>query len=1013
MKIQPTLMKWLSMAFFFVMTIGFSQQQLNGVVRDTNDQPLPGVSVVVKGSSNGVSTDFNGIFSISGVADADVLVFSHFGFKTQEIVVDNQTSINIQLEEGITKLDDVVVVGYGTKKKVELTGAVAQVPGELTKQNPNANFATALAGRLPGLSVNQTSAEPGRENISILIRGRGTFRDNGVLLVIDGVIGADGLSGLDPQDIESVTVLKDASAAIYGARAANGVILVTTKRGQRGKPTFNYTINSGFSKPTRFAERASALEFALQAKAIEERDAAIPLIRRFTDEEIESYRDPAFRSTDWFREVYNRVSHQTRHNLSLRGGTEVTNYFVSLGTTQREGVINNDNSTDVNQYNFRSNIDIKPLENLKISLNLAGRYDENQFYATDPFTVLRATADGLPIDLAIIDGQPIALAMNAPNPLALVQEEGGYRRENNTLFNSKLGLDYHIKAIPGLIVGGWFATRFNQNYDKRFDRPFIQYILQDDKSLEESQINREIQLIEQYERNLERTSHFRISYEKVFGKHSVNSFLAYEQSQSEFNLTTASRRGFLTAEIDQLAAGSVDTQENGSFANEEARQNYLGRVGYDFDKKYFAQFHFRYDGSFNFPEGNRFGFFPGVELGWRISQEDFFKESSTISNLKLRASWGQLGNDRIAAFQFLNRFAVDGSFPFGTGTLTDNTTVAQVGTVANPNITWETAESINIGIDAAFFENRINFTLDVFKENRNDVLAPRNVSVPDFVGLVLPDENIGKTENKGFEAILGYRDNLGKVGFNAEANFAYAKNTLVFQDAVAPAEPYQNLEGRPIGSVLLYDAIGIYKTQQDLDNFPSAAGAGIGDLIYTDTNGDGEITPNDRIAFERTNIPEITFGLNLGLTYKGFDFNALIQGQANANLQIGAIYGQGDTSYVLRNAYTPDTPNSILPRIGGPESLRNGYNAAEFPSTFWQRDASFVRLRTLQLGYTVPNKPLNSVGISGLRIYLSGSNLLTFDKLKKDGLADPELTDGLAWQIPQQQIFNLGANITF
>ncbi len=564
-----------------------------------------------------------------------------------------------------------------------------------------------------------------------------------------------------------------------------------------------------------------------------------------------------------------------------------------------------------------------------------------------------------------------------------------------------------------MTVGGWFATRFNQNYDKRFDRPFTQYITQDDESLEAQRIHREIQLIEQYERNLELSSHFRISYQNVFGKHSISSFLAYEQSQSEFNYTTASRKGFLTDEIDQLEAGSIDSQENGSFSNEESRQNYLGRLGYDFDKKYFAQFHFRYDGSFNFPKGNRFGFFPGVEFGWRISQEDFLKESRVISNLKLRGSWGQLGNDRIDAFQFLNRFAIQGSFPFGTGTLKDYTAVAQVGAVGNPNITWETAETINIGIDATFFENRINFTLDVFKENRNDILAPRNVSVPDFTGIVLPDENIGKTENKGFEAILGYRDNFGKLGFNAEANFAYAKNTLAFKDAVPPDETYQNLEGRPIESVLLYDAIGIYRTQQDLDNFPGAAGVGIGDLIYADTNEDGEITPNDRIVFERTDIPEITFGLHLGLTYNDFDFNALIQGQANANLQIGATYGQGDTSYILRNAYTPDTPNSILPRIGGPESLRNGYNATEFPSTFWQRDASFIRLRTLQLGYTVPTKLLNSVGISSLRIYFGGSNLLTLDKLKKDGLADPELSDGLAWKIPQQQIYNLGATITF
>ena len=1013
--------------FFLVLMVSaytFAQKDISGTVTDSNGAPLPGVTVVEKATSNGVSTDFDGNYSISNVANNAILLFSYLGFKSQEIQVGNQSTINVSLQEDVTQLDDVVVVGYGTKKKAEVIGSVVQVSGELTEQNPQVNFATSLAGRLPGLVVNQTTAEPGREDIDILIRGRGTFdsnaadgiNPNAVLVVIDGVIGADGLSGLNPQDIESVSVLKDASAAIYGSRAANGVILVTTKRGKTGKPVFDYTINTGFTAPTRFAERASALELALQSRAIIERDPSAS-IQTFTDEEIAAFRDPNFKNTDWFKEVYDRTSYQTRHNLSLRGGTETTNYFLSFGTSQREGIVTNDNVTDVRQYNFRSNIDIAATNNLSVSLDLAGRFDKNQYFASNSFDVLVNAANGLPFETPSVDGKPLRISGGEGlNPLTHANSTGGYRRQRNTLFNGKLALVYKIPRLKGLSVGGWAAVRLRQDFAKRFDRPLTQYILEDDGTLVEDVFEREVKVTENYERDLEVTSHINLTYQGTFEKHSINAFLAYEQSQSRFNSTEASRRGFLSSDVDQLSSGSIDTQENDAFASEGGRQNYIGRLGYDFDKKYFAQFHFRYDGSFNFPRDNRFGFFPGVSLGWVLSKENFLKESKTISNLKLRGSWGRLGNDLIPQFQFLNRFGIDGSFPFGTGTLADASVVSQIGVLANPNVTWETSETYNLGLDAGFFDNRLTLELDLFKEERNDILAPRSVTIPLFTGVTQearPFENIGIAENKGFELSLGYRTNFGAVGFNINGNIAYTKNKLVFQDAVEPVEDYQNLEGRPIGSRLLYNAIGIYRNQADLDNFPGLANAGIGDLIYADTNGDGELTPADRIVFDKTSTPETQFGLNLGLNYKGIELSALFQGQTNANAELNAIYGQGDLSYVLRNAYTVDTPNSILPRIGATESSRNGYDGNENASNFWQRDVSFVRLKTVQLAYTLPKDALAKVGISNARIFLSGSNLLTFDGLKKDGLADPEQNIGLSWSIPLQQVYNLGANITF
>ncbi|WP_299553812.1 TonB-dependent receptor [Seonamhaeicola sp.] len=1015
----------LVLGLFLLMATGlYAQKQISGNVNSTNGQPLPGVSILIKGTTNGTSTDFDGNYTLSNVTDNSTMVFSYIGFKTQEVIVGGQSTINVSLEEEIASLDDVIVVGYGTKKKLEVAGAVAQVSGDLTKRNPEVNFTNSLAGRLPGLVVSQTGAQPGREQININIRGVRTFDSNpndGIdptqpLIVIDGVIGADGLSGLNNEDIESISVLKDASASVYGSRAANGVILVTTKRGKTGKPVFNYTINTAILSPTRFAERPTSLEFATMSRAILERDPSANVLS-FSDEQIAEFSAPGFKNTDWYKEVFDRTSIQTRHNLSFRGGTESISYFTSLSVAQREGIIVQDDVTDVNQYNFRSNIDLNATDRIKVSFNLAGRYDKNQFFGASPGDVSNAAARGLPFEAATTeDGRPLRLSQTNLNlnPLAIARRSSGYQSERNTLFNSKLGVVYKIPGIEGLSAEIWGAANFRQDYDKQFDRPFLQYDIDANGNIVEDIVQRDVKVIEDYERFLELTGHINLRYANVFGKHSVNAFLAYEESNQEFNSSGLSRRDFLASTIDQLFAGGIQNQTTTAFANESARQSYIGTLGYDFNKKYFVEFSFRYEGSFNFPRGERFGFFPSIQGAWRLSEENFLKDNNTISNLKLRGTWGKVGNDLIPQFQFLNRFGNDGSFPLGTGTLTDQPIVGQIGTIANPFVTWETSENINIGLELGLFNNKLTLDLDIFSEKRNDILAPRNVSIPLYTGVApaqRPNENIGKVESNGFEAILGYRTQIGNVNFSAEGNIAYAQNELVFQDAVEPAEPYQNLEGRPIGSRLVYNAIGIYRNQADVDNNPGLAGAGIGDLIYADTNGDGILDPDDRIAWEPD--PTIQFGLNLGFDYKNFELSALFQGVANANAIQTAIFGQGDLSYILRNAYTPANPNASLPRLGASESLRNGYLGGEIPSNFWIRDASFVRLRNVQLAYNIPQEITSKIGLSAVRVYASGSNLLTFDKFKKDGLGDPEQGIPLFALVPIQKIINFGANITF
>lgn len=992
----------------------FEEIDIAGRITDENNQGLPGASVLIKGTINGTTTDLDGNYKLSVPEDA-TLAISFVGYTTQEIVVGTQSTIDLQMEVDASQLEEIIVVGYGKKEKKEVVGSVAQVSGDIIKKNPAANFASSLAGRLPGLIVNQPGSEPGRDDPQILIRGKGTFGDNSVLIVIDGVIGRDGLSRLDPQDIESVTVLKDASAAIYGSRAANGVILVTTKRGVDGKAQLSYSFNQTFSTPNRYQKQGSALTYAEQINANNVINGAPPT---FSDTELTEFGSSGFQSTDWWREVYGRTSVQSRHSLSLRGGREDVKYFFSLGKTQQEGVINRDDETDVGQYNFRSNIDVTPTKGLNVSFDVAGRREHRQYYGNESFNIVSGTANGPFQYPATVDGKVVSPtrpgAATSVNPLALVSEEVGYKKQTNTIINSTLRATYEIPFVQGLSVGGWAAVDVWQNYHKNFNTPFSQYYLDSNEDLQVETIDREITLNESYFRQQQVTLNANIGFQRTFSEdHRVNTFLSYEQSTSENNGTTTARDGFISPQVDQLSAGSAENQINGSSAGESARQNYLGRFGYTFKDKYIAEFLFRYDGSFNFPKGKRFGFFPGASVAWRISEEAFLKENNVINNLKFRASWSETGNDRIAQFQFLNRFGLDGSYPFGAGPeLVDETVLSKVGVDANPNITWETSEKINFGVEASFLNNRLTVELDVFKEKRSDILASRNLSVPGFTGISAPQENIGKTENKGFEAIVGYNTHFGEVSFGVDGNMAYAKNKLIFKDAVPPTEgnEYQNLEGQPIGSRLMYNTIGIYRTQGDLDQYPGVPGAEIGDLIYADTNGDEVLDAGDRIAFDKTVTPEVTFGLNLRSGYKGFELSVFFQGQANANLEIRSI--NGTSAYHLNNSWTVDTPEASLPRLWIAQNI-NGHDGGTYANTFWQRSASFVRLKTMELAYNLPSSLISKVGVQNLRVYISGTNLLTFDGFKKDGLADPEQQNALGWSYPHQRLFNLGVNVTF
>lgn len=991
------------------------QQTISGKVIDENGDEMIGVNVFVKGTTTGTTTDIDGTYKITIPDDATTLVFSFIGYLSMEEEINGRSVIDVSMVPDIKTLSEIIVVGYGTQEKKEVTGAISQISSDEIKKSSAISISNALAGQVPGLIVNQTNSEPGRDDARILIRGMGTTRNTDALIVVDGVANRDGLSRIDPNDIETISVLKDASAAIYGAQAANGVILITTKRGKEGKPTINYSFNQGFVSPTRKIELANAALYAKSVNAWSDQQGQGPV---YTDEQIANFENGTSPSTDWIDEVYKSHSVQNRHSLTLSGGTDVVKYFLSAGTAYQNGLVTNDETTKFRQYNFRSNIDAQVTPRLKMGLDLAGRREDYDWLQYSDATIYSNTIRAAPDIPATIDGLPTPGRENS-NPLAIAQGPGYLNLKRNVI-NSTLSGEYKIPYVEGLSVDGFAAIDVFQGFRKHF---YQQYTVYEDTNGDGEPEPRKAgpninnTFLRQDDQNWQSvTLNAKLKYERNFGAHDISAFIAYEQNEIKADSFYVQRNRYESDQIDEIFAGSAnsDFHSNDGGAFESARQNYFGRVAYTFKDKYIAQFHFRYDGSSNFPGGKRFGFFPGVSAGWRISEEPFMSGVPVISNLKLRGSWGQLGNDRVAPFQYLNIFSF--ASPSSSYVLGGSDVNALIpGVAANPNITWETKTTVDLGVDMGLFENKVTVEFDYFSESRKDILAPRNVTIPNYTGLLLPDENIAEVENKGFDAMASYRNTIGDITFNVGGNITYARNKVVFVDEgdIYP-EDYQKLEGNPIGTRLAYEFIGIYRNQDDLDTYPGLNGvAQLGDPIYRDVNEDGEVTNADRVRVDGTSqignvpIPELQYGINLAVQYKGLDFSALFQGQARAHQYLRYTFNNGNNAlkYFLENAWTEDNPDASLPAF-------NRHNTNEFLSTLWLRDVSFLRLKNIELGYTLPDVWVSKIGIERLRVYINGYNLLTFDKLKKDGMTDPESANIEAWQFPHTKSFNFGLNLT-
>ncbi|MFC6191814.1 SusC/RagA family TonB-linked outer membrane protein [Dyadobacter subterraneus] len=998
---------------------------VKGLITAENGETLPGASVILKGTSTGTTTDVDGKYSINLADGNGTLVFTYIGYVAQEVAVANKSQLDIKLVANDKTLNEVVVVGYGTQKKATLTGSVSEVKGADIVKSPQPNVSNSLAGRFSGFVANNRGGEPGYDGSSYTIRGFASTGNNDVLIVVDGIPGqVGGLDRLDPNDIESISILKDASAAVYGSRAANGVILVTTKRGTTGKPVISYSFNQGFSSPTRLPKLADAATYATILNEIDYyNNPSGGMNQYYSADEIEKFRngsDPInYPNTDWQKVALKNFALQNQHNLSVNGGTENVKYYVSLGTIYQDGLYRS-GATKYKQYNFRSNIDANITKDFKVSLGLSGRQENRNFPISSAENTFRSIYRAYPTLIAQFPNGYYSTGVENSNPAVLGTDIGGTSSNPTSIFNGILRASYNLPFIDGLSVDGFYSVDKSFNFTKTFSTPYTLYnynkatdtysqVVTGGSAGKASLAQKQINLT-----NI--TQNIKLTYLKHLGKHNINTFVAYEQNKRNELTFEASRINYPTVstpELSQGGAAATDKNNSGSSYN-FTRKSFIGRFAYDFDEKYLAEIQARVDGSSIFPKGNQYGFFPSISAGYRISQEDWFKNSVTfINDLKIRASYGSLGNDNVGQFQFYNNYSFNNQYVLGSSVITPGIDLTKL---ANPNITWETSKKMDIGLNAVFLKN-FNIEVIYFSQKRSDILAARNASIPNTSGIVnpygsgalVPDENLGKVNNRGFEATLGY-NHAGTFRYNISGNITYAKSKIIFKDEAPGALDYQRETGGPLYTYLVYKTAGIYRTQADLDQYPHLQGAQVGDLILEDYNKDGKITADDKVRTDYGNVPLLTYGVVLNGGYKAFDLSVVFSGQAMASQYVLPESGQVGNFYSswANNRWSPTNPEGSYPRADtrASSSINGGLNQNDF----WLNNAAFVRLKNVELGYTLPKSALSKIKIQSLRIYASGFNLFTLTGVKD---YDPEGSQGSGQFYPQQRILNLGLSIKF
>ncbi|MBK5720987.1 TonB-dependent receptor [Dysgonomonas sp. Marseille-P4677] len=984
------------------------QKKIQGSVKDGAGEPLVGASVTIKGTTNATMTDIDGKFSLT-VNPGSVIVVTYIGYHTKEVTIDSKNDYDIELVEDSHIMDDVIVVGYGTMKKQNLTGAVSAVKfDEALSSRPTMNLSSALTGLSAGLNISQLSGTPGAEDVNILVRGRGTMNDASPLVIIDGVPGA--LNDVNPNDVESVSVLKDAaSSAIYGSRAANGVILVTTKRGNEGKVNVTYSGYVGWQKAAKkvdfINDMATHMELVNESEGREK--YPVSLIEQWRTESAAG--NPLYPSTDWYDEMLN-TSVMTEHNLTVRGGGKNTNFSMSLGYLDNKGIIDN---SGYKKYTFRINVDSKVTNWLDMGGNVYGSWsDRDPINVTSFYDNIRNTTPGVipQYEDGRYGGTMFENFPRVGNPRAYIDNiRGNYERQ-------KLGLKAYTK-VKFLKYLEW-ENSFGFNYDNRnnweYTRP---YSLWNFQTGYEYQASSNIDKLfngtrRDYTTVLNSLLRFNYSLNK---EHNFAVMLGFDQQYNRMDKFDARKGDILGDDAIYIMDAGVENEAITGSGTDDALRSYFGRINYDYKGKYLVEVNARYDGSSRFHKDNRWGFFPSFSGGWRLTEESFAQPLKNIfDDVKIRGSWGKLGNNRIGDYGYQ---VVYGSllYPFG-GQLQQGVAPKEL---ANSKIKWETTTMTNIGLDLVLLKNRLSFSAEYYNKNTTDLLT--TIPIPLVFGNFTPPwQNIAEMSNKGMEFQLTYHGNVGKdFTYSVSGNLSTISNEVTKYNgdkSISGATITQ--EGKPYQSFYVLEFDRIIQDQAEIDQLIADGykfGTSIGgtpkpgDMLYKDTDGNKTFDLDDRVIKDYSSLPKMTYGINLSAAYKGIDLNIVGQGVSGAR---GYWGNDGFNTFNINegflqraevlNRWTPENKSTEYPRLLTSGSALNTAN-----SDYWLYNTSYFRIKSIQMGYTLPKKLSSKFMVERLRVYTNLENYFTFTSF--DGY-NPE-NSSMAYPLMKQWV--IGLNVTF
>ncbi|WP_301704392.1 TonB-dependent receptor [uncultured Parabacteroides sp.] len=982
------------------------KKTITGVVTDDLGEPIIGANVIEKGTTNGIITDINGKFTLD-IAPGAVIQFSYIGYNTQEVKVGNQSTLAIQLVEDTQALSEVVVVGYGIQRKVTTTGAVTKLEGDEINKMTVVNATKALQGLSPGITVVDRGGAPGSDDPEIYLRGVGTTGNAKPLVLVDGI--EMSLSQIPSSEIENISVLKDAaSASIYGSRAAHGVILVTTKRGKEGKVKLSYDGTIGFQDRAVKAEQVSAREYMTMVNEALVNSGGS---NKYSEDDIlatERGDDPYNHSyLNWGDEVY-KPTYITQHTLNLTGGSEVGRYLVSFDYLDQPGLVKN---TEYQRYSYRVNTDLNIGKMLKVSSDVTYRHID-RLWPEALGSVQYDVWSMQPTSPVRYENGDYRLDKQNRNAISLMDMDVvGEDRYNKDVVYGQVKADF--EPIKDLVFTG--MASLNGSWDRRK----IHY--KNHKYYNEvgeliTQRNNPNSVKDSRNDSYQMTLRFLANYKKRFGDdHDLALLYGMEQISYRNYYSMAQRKDLISDALPDISLGSAGSQFAEGYPTKWGINSFFGRVNYGFKDKYLFEANIRTDGSSRFAKGHKWGVFPSFSAAWRISEEGFMKNLGFVDNLKLRASWGQTGNERIDAFMYLPQYNT-------SNVVMNGSLVSAVyqKKMANPDVTWETVEQTNIGLDFGFLNNSIYGELDWYSKDTKDILLA--LGIPHFIGLDAPEQNAGVVRNSGIEAMVGFRKTFGEFTFNTSFNLAYNKNEWIDRGGDDKNISGYNIQtiGSPLNAFYIYQADGLIANEQELEEYRAKyksdprgmSDLHAGDVKLVDTNNDGTIDPDDRQIFA-SNIPKFTYGWNISGEYKGFDLSLLFQGSSGANRMMYGEWIEGPsyeafTGVHFRDRWTEENQNgnAEMPRL----EAANNRNASTYNS-FFLKKTNYLRLKNAQLGYTFSKGITDKLRITKLRLYVSGSNLLTFSSLYQ-GL-DPEGKSDRINDFPPLKIVNFGVNIIF